>query len=130
MCLLSRQSGLGNRCIEHLLGRSGWLCVLSSGSHSSGDSKDDHLQVPNHHDYTRMARDVLVLGSGGSVHKLPLRLPLWVNLLMQPFSNKLHNNLAYFNVHAWHLKSVMEVQEDSQRKWRIELRSLRGKENL
>ena len=29
-----RQSGLGNRCIEHLLGGSGRLCVLSSGSHS------------------------------------------------------------------------------------------------
>ena len=64
-----RRSGLGNRCIEHLLGGSGRLCVLSSGSHSSGDSKDDHLQVQNHHDCTRVARDVLVLGSGGAVHK-------------------------------------------------------------
>ena len=36
-----RRSGLGNRCIEHLLGGSGRLCVLSSSSHSSGDSKDD-----------------------------------------------------------------------------------------
>ena len=44
---------------------------LSSGSHSSGDSKNDHLQVQNHHDCTRVARDVLVLGSGGSVHKAP-----------------------------------------------------------
>ena len=66
-----RQSSLGNRCIEHLLGGSGRLCVLSSGSHSSGDSKDDHLQVQNHHDCTRVARDVLVLGTGGSVHKAP-----------------------------------------------------------
>ena len=66
-----RQSGLENRCIEHLLGGSGRLCVLSSGSHSTGDSKDDHLQVQNHHDCTRVARDVLVLGSGGSVHKAP-----------------------------------------------------------
>ena len=66
-----RRSGLGNRCIEHLLRGSGRLCVLSSGSHSSGDSKDDHLQVQNHHDCTRVARDVLVLRSGGSVHKAP-----------------------------------------------------------
>ena len=35
------------------------------------NSKDDHLQVQNHHDCTRVARDVLVLGSGGSVHKAP-----------------------------------------------------------
>ena len=66
-----RQSGLGNRCIEHLLGGSGRLCVLSSGSHSSGDSKDDHLQVQNNHGCTRVARDVLVLGTGGFVHKAP-----------------------------------------------------------
>ena len=51
-------------------------CVLSSGSHSSGDSKDDHLQVQNHHDCTRVARDVLVLGSGGSVHKTPSKTSL------------------------------------------------------
>ena len=76
MCLLSRQSGLGNRCIEHLWEGSGRLCVLSSGSHSSGDLKDDHLQVQNHHDCTRVARDVLVMGSGGSVHKTPSKTSL------------------------------------------------------
>ena len=31
--------GLGNRCITHFLGGSGQLCVCSSGSHSSGDSR-------------------------------------------------------------------------------------------
>ena len=35
--------------------------------HPSGDSTDDHLQVQNHHVW--VARDFLVLGSGGSVHK-------------------------------------------------------------
>ena len=58
------------------MGGSGRLCVLSSGSHSSGDSKDDHLQVQNHHDCTRVARDVLVLGSGGSFHKTPSKTSL------------------------------------------------------
>ena len=29
----------------------------------------DHLQVQNNHDCTKVARDVLVLGSGGSVQK-------------------------------------------------------------
>ena len=33
--------------------------------------KDDHLQVQNHHNCIRVSRDVLVLGSGGSVHKTP-----------------------------------------------------------
>ena len=54
--------------------------------------------------------------------ELLLRLPLWVNLLTQPFSNRLHNKLAYLNLH----ESVMNIQEDSQRKWRNALRSLRG----
>ena len=66
-----RQSGLRNRCIEHLLGGSGRLCVLSSGSHTAGGSKDDHLQVQDRHDCPRVARNVLVLGSGGSVHEAP-----------------------------------------------------------
>ena len=57
--------------------------------------------------------------------RLPLRLPLWVDLLTQPFSNRLHNNLTYLNLHAWHLESVMNIQKDSQRRWRSELRSLR-----
>ena len=72
MCVsCPRQSDLGNRCIEHLLEGFGQLCVLSSAPHSSGDSTDDHLQVQNHHDCTRVARDVLVLGSGESVNKTP-----------------------------------------------------------
>ena len=33
--------------------------------------KDDHLQVQNHHDCTRVTRDVLGLGSGESVHRTP-----------------------------------------------------------
>ena len=48
-----------------------------SGLGSAGDAKDDHLQVQNHHDCTRVARDVLGLGSGESVStKFILRLPL------------------------------------------------------
>ena len=71
---------------------------MSSGPHPSGDSTDDHLQVQNHHDW--VARDFVVLGSGESVHKTLLRLPLGVNLLTQPFSNRLHN----LNLHVWHLE--------------------------
>ena len=38
-----------------------------------------------------------------------LRLPLWVNLLTQPFSNRLHNKLAYLNLHVWYLESGMNT---------------------
>ena len=67
---------MGNRCIEHLLERSGRSSVLSNGLASAGDAKDDHLQVQNHHDCTRVARDVLGLGSGVSVHKTPAKTSL------------------------------------------------------
>ena len=60
MCLLSQRSGLGKRCIEHLLERSGRPCVLSSGLNPADDSKDDHVQVQNHHGCTRVAGMFLV----------------------------------------------------------------------
>ena len=86
---------------------------MSSGPHPSGDSTDDHLQVQNHHIVPGWP-GILGFGSGGSVHKTPSK---WVNLLTQPFSNRLHNNLAYLNLHVWHLKSGMNIMEDFQRKW-------------
>ena len=61
ICLMSLTVKLGKQR------GSGQLCVLSSGHHPSGDSTDDHPQVQNHPDW--VARDVLVLGSGESVHK-------------------------------------------------------------
>ena len=45
------------------------------------------------------------------------KTPKWVNLLVQFFSNRLHNNLAYLNLHDWHLESGMNIMKDSQRKW-------------
>ena len=67
---------MGNICIEHPLERSGRPSVLSRGLGSAGDAKDDHLQFQNHHDCTRVARDVLGLGSGKSVHKTPSKTSL------------------------------------------------------
>ena len=113
-----RQLGLGNRRIERILGGSDQLCVLSNGPHPSLDSTDDHLQVQNHHDCTRVARDVLILGEFdlnlvNLSTKLLLKLSFWVNLLTQPFSDRLHNNLAYLNLHVWPQESVMNIQEGS-----------------
>ena len=36
-----------HRCIEHLLGGSGWLCLLSCSSHSKSHSENEHQQVQN-----------------------------------------------------------------------------------
>ena len=53
----------------------------------------EHLQVQNHHNCTRVASDVLVLGSGESVHKTPSKTFL-VGESLDPFSNRLHKKLA------------------------------------
>ena len=62
-----RRQGLADRCVEHLLGGSGRLCLLSSGHPAPVSSENDHLQVQSHCDSTRVVRDALVLGSGGIV---------------------------------------------------------------
>ena len=62
-----RQKGLENRCIEYLLGRPRRLCLLSSSHPATSNSKNNN--IPMQHDSTgpRVARDAMVLGSGGSL---------------------------------------------------------------
>ena len=60
---------MADRCVEHLLGGSGHLCLLSSGHPAPVGSEDGHLQVQGHCNTTRVAGDVLVLGSGGVVNQ-------------------------------------------------------------
>ena len=43
-----RRQGLADRCVEHLLGGSGRLCLWSSGHPSSVSSENGHLQVQGH----------------------------------------------------------------------------------
>ena len=64
-----RRQGLADRCVEHLLGGSGRLCLLSSGHPAPVSSENGHLQVQSHCDSTRVAGDALVLGSGGIVNQ-------------------------------------------------------------
>ena len=56
----------------------------------------------------------------------PLQLPLWPNLLKQPHNCLFHHNLAYQNLHAWHLDSRSLSHLGSQPGWKVEFRSLRG----
>ena len=62
-----RRQGLADRCVEHLLGGSGCLCLLSSGHPAPVSSENDHLPVQGHCDITRVAGDASILGSGGVV---------------------------------------------------------------
>ena len=73
LCLASpRCKCYEHRCIEHLLGGSGRLCLLSCISHTKGHTENEHLQVQNDSSSTRVAQNALVLGSSQSVNQAPI----------------------------------------------------------
>ena len=79
-----------HRCIEHLLGGSGRLYLLSCSTHTKSHTENEHLQVQDDSSSTRVAQNALVLRSSESVNQAPLQLPYWPHLLKQPFSQKFH----------------------------------------
>ena len=90
LCLTSpRCKCTEHRCIEHLLGGSGWLCLLSCSAHSKCDPKNEHLGGANDCSDPRVAQDALVLGSGKSVTKPLLQLPHWPHLLQKKVQSEL-----------------------------------------
>ena len=72
VCLSSpRPKCLGHRCSNHKLVRSHSLCLPSNGYPSQGDPKDQMMQLPDHCNSPRLARDVLVLGSSAALNRDP-----------------------------------------------------------
>ena len=70
ICVSSPRSKCNSgRCIEHLLGGNGRLCLLSNSSNSQGSPKDEVLCMSNDCGGPRVARDELVLGSHRPFHK-------------------------------------------------------------
>ena len=57
-----RPKCLVHRCSEHKLIGSHCLCLPSHGSPSQGDPKNQAIQLPDHCNSPRLARDALVLG--------------------------------------------------------------------
>ena len=57
-----RPKFLGHRCSEHKLVGSHCLCLPSHGTPSQGDRKNQAIQLSDHCNSTRLARDALVLG--------------------------------------------------------------------
>ena len=113
-----------HRCIEHLLGGSGRLCLLFCSTHTKSHTENEHLQVQDDSS-TRVAQNALVLGSSESVNQAPLQLPQWPHLLKQLFSQKFHQNLMYLNLHVWHLDTTQNHLNHSLSRWQIELRHLK-----
>ena len=120
-----RRQDMADRCVEHLLGGSGRLCVLSSGHPAPVSSENGHYRcrvIAIAPEWLGMSWfwDLVELST-----RIPLRLPQVHNLLKQPFSLRFHKNLEYLNLHAWFLDSCTKVKEDSLLRWQIELRHLR-----
>ena len=66
-----RPECLGHRCSEHKLVGSHCLCLPSYGSPSQGDLKDQTMQLPDHCNSPRLARDALVLGPSAALNRDP-----------------------------------------------------------
>ena len=66
-----RPKCLGHRCSKHKLVRSNCLCLPSDGSPSQGDPKNQAMQLPDHCNSPRLARDALVLGPCAALNRDP-----------------------------------------------------------
>ena len=64
-----RTECLGHRCSKHKLVRSHCLCLPSNGSPSQGDPKDQTMQLPDHCNSPRLAKDALALGPSAALNR-------------------------------------------------------------
>ena len=70
VCVSSpRPKCLEHRCSKHKLDGSHCLCLPSNGSPSQGDPKNQAVQLPDHCNSPRLARDALVLGPSAAVNR-------------------------------------------------------------
>ena len=70
-----RPEGLGHRCSKHKLDGSHCLCLPSNGSPSQGDPKNQAMQLSDHTNSPRLARDALVLGPSAALNRDPTAAP-------------------------------------------------------
>ena len=66
-----RPECLGHRCSKYQLVGSHCLCLPSNGSPSQGDPKDQTMQLTDHCNSPRLARDALVLGPSAALNRDP-----------------------------------------------------------
>ena len=66
-----RPQCLGNRCSKHKLVGCHCLGLPSDGSPSQCDPKNQAMQLPDHCNSSRLARDVLVLGPSAALNRDP-----------------------------------------------------------
>ena len=70
-----RPEGLGHRCSKHRLDGSHCQCLPSNGSPSQGDPKNQTMQLSDHTNSPRLARNALVLGPSAALNRDPTTAP-------------------------------------------------------
>ena len=117
-----RPEGLGHRCSKHSLDRSHCLCLPSNGSPSQGDPKSQTMQLSDHTNSPRQARDALVLGPSAAINRDPTATP-GVDNTPQAVPQAVPQHL---NLHAWCLGVDSSKNKASLWKWQRELLHLSG----
>ena len=100
-----RPEGLGHRCSKPKLDGSHCLCLPSNGSPSQGGPKNQAMQLSDHPNSPRLARDALVLGPSAALNRDPT---------------------SHLNLHAWCLGVDSSKNKASLWRWQRELLHLSG----
>ena len=109
---------LGHRCSEHKLVGSHCLYLPSHGSPSQSDPKNQAMQLPDHCNSSRLARDSVVLGPSAD----PTPVTSVNNTSLKQSHNQVfHSNPQHLNLHAWCLGVDSSKNKASLWKWQREL---------
>ena len=96
-----RSEGLGHRCSKHKLDGSHCLCLPSNGSPSQGDPKNQAMQLSDHTNSPRLARDALVLGPSAALNRDPTAAPGVDNTPQAAPQLRVPQQPQHLNFHAW-----------------------------
>ena len=119
-----RPKCLGHRCSKHKLDGSHNLCLPSNGSPSQGDPKDQTMQLPDHCNSPRLARDALVLGPSAALNRDPTAASSVNNSSQTVPQLCVSQHPQHLNLHAWCLENAKN--KASLWRWQRELLPLRG----
>ena len=97
----ARHKCLGHRRSKHKLVEPHCLCLPSHSSPSQGDPKSQAMQLPDHCNSPRLARDALVLGPSATLNRGPTSATSVNNNFKQSHNYTFHSNPQHLNLHAW-----------------------------
>ena len=117
-----RSKCLGHRCSEHKLVGCHCLRLPPHRSPSQGDPKSQAIQLPDHRNSPRLARDALVLGPSAALNRDPTSISSVKN------SSQTVPQLCvpqHLNLSAWDLGVDSSKNKASLWRWQRELLPLR-----